>query len=88
MALVDRDKMTELRTASQSQETAAGAFDEIELAAVAYAINNAANTGEYKAVYNQPIRQATHAALIAKGYTVRSIGVAKQSDETLISWEK
>ena len=87
MALVERDKMTTLLDASQAKAVASTALDEIQLKAVAYAINSAANSGETCVEFKEAMREATLDALKAKQYTVKDIGKAKPSDIKLISWK-
>ena len=87
MALVEHDKMTTLYDASQSAATAATALDDIQLKAVAFAINSAANSGETSTTFSEDLRQATLDALKAKNYTIQNIGKADPSKLKLISWK-
>lgn len=73
MSLVPKDQMTILRSASEAKATAQSAEDEIQLQAVAYAINNASNTGQYEVVFQEKLRDATKSELEAKGYTIKYI---------------
>ena len=73
MSLVPRDEMTTLRSASASKATADTALDEQQLMEVAYLINNAANTGEYTAIYQNKLRDATVEALESSGYTIKYV---------------
>lgn len=73
MSIVEKGDMTTLRPASQSAETAASALDDIQLMAVAYAINNAANTGEYRAIFQDKLRPFVIDQLKANGYTIKYI---------------
>lgn len=86
MSLVEKDKMTELRTAAQSYETSISSEDEVQLKAVAYAINSAANTGQLNTVFQGAIRPAVLEELESKGYNIRDIGTAQQDKQMLISW--
>lgn len=69
MALIPRDKITELVSASAAKETADSAANEIDIQVVAAAINNAANTGQYK-VSVSGILPATADKLKSLGYEV------------------
>lgn len=97
MSLVEKDKMTELRSASDSFATAQTAEDDIQLEAVAYAINSAANTGLIRTIYQSALSENTISELESKGYTVKAINDSKIEDlagvqgtnqrfQTLISW--
>ena len=69
MALIPRDEITKLVSASAAKETADSAAQEIDIQVVAAAINNAANTGEYK-VSVSSILPATADKLKSLGYEV------------------
>lgn len=85
MARVDKDDMTTLRPASDSNATAASALDDIQIEAVAYAINNAANCGQYDVIFQEEMRSNTKSELTGKGYT---LAAASQLDRgTVISWK-
>ena len=87
MSRVDKDHMTTLRPASDSKATAATALQEIQMDAVAYAINNAANCGQLSIIYQEPLLKETEDELIAKGYTLRVDGVSATERSTLIIWK-
>ena len=87
MSRVKKDDMTKLRTAEESLETALTAEDEVQLEAVAYLINNAANTGLTRAVYQDKLRPATLSELENKGYSVKYISAADAERQALISWK-
>lgn len=73
MSLVPKDQMTELFSASTSANTAANAEDDIQLKSVAYAINEAANTGLYRVVYQTKLRPNVKAQLESQGYKIKYI---------------
>ena len=87
MALVKLDDMTTLRPAAEARATAETAKDEHNLQAVAYAINNASNTGEYRVVFSEFLRPATLDRLEEEGYTVLPGGVADPNSPTVITWQ-
>ena len=87
MALVDKDHMTELRPASDSRATAQDAEKDIQLMAVAYAINNAANTGETRTIFQGVLLDDVRTQLESKGYTVTNFGPAHPENRIIISWE-
>lgn len=87
MALVEKDEMTTLRSASDSKTTAQSALDDIQLKAVAYAINSAANCGELRVVFQEVLRQTVKDALISNGYTVEAAGIADKERGTIINWK-
>lgn len=88
MSLVEKDKMTELRPASDSRETALGSEDEIQKKAVAFAINSAANTGQLNTIFQGAIRDAVKEELESKGYTIKDVGTAQSDRQILISWKE
>ena len=89
MALIPRDKLTELIPAVDAKSTADSAIDEINLQIVAAAINNAANTGEYKTLIQGEVTQATLDQLSEKGYeVVHYTNPNLASYPTLIKWGK
>lgn len=87
MALVDKDHMTELRPASDSKVTASTAEKDIQLQAVAYAINSAANTGEYTAVYQGKLLDEVKTELESNGYTLLQYTSVIPDNSTVISWK-
>lgn len=85
MAKVDKDHMTTLRTAAESKTTADTALDDTQVEAVAYAINSAANCGEYKVTFQEVLRENVKTQLDGKGYDLKT---ASQLDRgTIISWK-
>lgn len=87
MALVDKDHMTILRPASEAKSTAETAEDDIQLMALAHAINSASNCGEYRTVFQENIRAKNKEELESKGYTLRAAGIADSERGTIISWK-
>ena len=86
--LIPADEMTTLVPATQAQSIAATAEDAIQLKAVAYLINNAANTGQYRAKYNDELRPYVVQQLKSNGYTIRYTGnVYNVEHDCIISWE-
>lgn len=85
MALVDKDEMTSLRTAAESKATAATSLDDIQKKAVAYAINNAANCGQYEVIFQEVLRESTIQSLEEKGYQLSSVPALNKG--TTISWK-
>lgn len=90
MSLVNKDEMTTLRSASDSRATAQTAEKEIQLQAIAYAINNAANTGLFEALYQSPLLPGVKEELEGKGYVVRFVNNNSMQKEhhALISWKE
>lgn len=88
MALVDKDDMTTLFPASSSKTTAQSAEDDIQLKAVAFAINSAANTGQLRVIFQEEIRPNVKTQLENKGYKLDPVpGTAKADSQTVISWK-
>ena len=87
MSLVPKDEMTTLRSASQSLDTANSAEDDIQLKAVAYAINSAANTGQKRVVFQELILDAVKEQLESNGYKLTEYGPCYPERHTIISWE-
>ena len=85
MALVDKDDMTTLRPASDSKATAETAEHDIQLKAVAYAINNAANCGQESIIFQEILRQDVAGDLTSNGYKLKRVPQTERG--TLISWE-
>lgn len=89
MSLVNKEDMTKLRPASEARSTAETAEDEIQLMAVAYAINNASNTGQYKVQFQEQLRDATKSALESNGYRILFLGdVYNEERHSVIYWDK
>lgn len=88
MSLVKRDEMTILRSASEAAETSAQAEDLIQLQSVAYAINEASNTGLYRAVFQDALRDYVKQQLESKGYTIKYINntAYNPTHHALIIW--
>lgn len=87
MSIVARDQMTELRTADESYQTSLVAEDEIQLKAVAYEINTAANSGATRTVYQGKLRPAVLDQITASGYKVTYLKSATPEGQVLISWK-
>lgn len=85
--LIPRDEMTTLLPTSDVQTIAANAEDAIQLQAVAYAINNAANTGEYSTTFLTKLRPYTVQQLKTNGYKIRYTGTPYDIElRCIISW--
>lgn len=87
MSLVDKDHMTELRPASDALATAQTAEDEIQLKAVAFAINSASNTGQTRILFQDPLRDATKSTLESNGYEIKEYEGARPEGRVVISWK-
>ena len=89
MSLVPKEDMDKLRTASQSAETAATAELDVQLKAIAYQINTAANTGQNRAVFQEKLVPGVKEELESKGYKVEfnHNNPYDKENQTLISWE-
>ena len=87
MALVEKDEMTTLRPASESKSTAETALDDIQLQAVAYAINSAANTGELRVIFQETLSDKVKDELESNGYELKDAGIASKERGTVISWK-
>lgn len=87
MALVDKDHMTELRPASDAKSTAETAADDVQLMALAHAINSASNCGEYRTVFQENISAENKKELESKGYVLKAAGIADSERGTIISWK-
>lgn len=90
MSLVPKDEMTTLRSASDSRATAQSAEKDIQLQAIAYAINTAANTGLTETMFQSKLLDGVKDELEGKGYTVRFVDNNSYDREhhTLISWKE
>ena len=89
MALVDKDDMTTLRPASDSRATAQTAEQDIQLKALAYAINNAANCGQTNVIFQEKILDVNIDELKSKGYTIRQDRFVSSTERsTLIEWSE
>lgn len=85
MALVAKDDMVTLRPAADSRATAQTAEHDIQVKAVAYAINNAANCGQDRIIFQEILRQDVADELVAQGYVLRRVPETERG--TLISWK-
>jgi len=86
MALVDKDDMIKLRTAEESRATAQTAEHDIQIKAVAYAINNAANCGQDNIIFQEILRQDVASELKSKGYELSYVPETERG--VLISWKE
>jgi len=86
MALVDREHMTELRSASDAKATALSAESDIQLQSVAYAINEASNTGLTRTIFRGVLLDNTKTQLESKGYKLQNYGEVQPENMTVISW--
>ena len=87
MAQVDKDHMTELRSASDSLATAQSAEKDIQLKAVAFAINSAANTGETRTVFQGVMLEEIKQELESNGYVVQNYNSVDPNKSSMISWK-
>lgn len=86
--MVKKDAMIELYPSSKSKETASDAEDIIQLEAVAYQINNAANTGELMTVFQEELRPNVLASLKSAGYEIQLMDNAASSrGPHVIKWK-
>lgn len=87
MSLIPQDEMRTLKAASAVKAVATTAIVDQQRGAVAYAINNAANTGETSVVINSKLDETLITELEGQGYTLTyDFAKAKPSDEVVISW--
>ena len=88
MARIKPEDMATLQSAAAVKSVASAAVAELEEMQVAHCINEAANTGEYSAVYTRPISNTLRTKLEGQGYTLSSPSpIAKVGDEVTISWK-
>ena len=88
MSRIAPEDMTTLKSAAEVKAVAGTAVSELEEMSVAHCINEAANTGEYTAVYSKPISAALRTKLEGQGYILSSPApLAKSGDVTNISWK-
>ena len=87
MARIAKDDMTTLRTATESKTTAETALYDVQLQAVAYQINNAANCGELRVIFQEILRDDVREELESKGYELKDAGIADAERGTVISWK-
>lgn len=90
MSLVEKDDMTTLRSASDSRATADTAERDIQLKAIAYAINSAANTGEKRVIFQEKLVDGVKEELESKGYILRFVNnnAYHLQNQLLISWDE
>ena len=88
MTRIKPEDMATLQSASDVKAIAETAVSELEEMSVAHCINEAANTGEYSAVYSKPISAALRTKLEGQGYTLSAPApLAKSGDVTNICWK-
>ena len=85
MALIDKEHLSELKTAAEVKEVASGAAFEIEMRTIASAINTAANTGQQSCTYTNVISKEARAKLLANGYRITKVNGFNAA--LTISWE-
>jgi hypothetical protein len=73
MSLVKREDMATLRPASEAKATAATAEDDLQIQSIAYLINEAANTGLCRVIYQQHLRENVKKTLESNGYTIKYV---------------
>lgn len=66
--MISPDAMTTLIPAATAKTEASSALDDQLEGSIAYAINNAVNTGEYSVQINQPISSTLMTKLTGSGY--------------------
>lgn len=86
--MIDYKDLDQLVAASAAQQVAEEAPAEIQLKAVAHAINTAANSGEYKVTFQEPLLPEVLDELKSKGYKIAYIAKADYKDIALITWRK
>lgn len=86
MALIPKDKITILKAADEVKEVAQSAPSEIQMLAIASAINNAANSGEVSVIVQEAVSDSNMKSLKDKGYVVTKSGHA-DNNLTEISWK-
>ena len=88
MTRIKPEDMATLQSAADVKAIAETAVAELEEMSVAHCINEAANTGEYSAVYSKPISDALRTKLEGQGYTLSAPApLAKSGDVTNICWK-
>ena len=88
MALIPQEDLKELQPASAVKSVAETAVYEQDLQAVAFAINNAANTGATSVTITMKLSNAVQEELKSNGYTLTNYKYnANPKDQTIISWE-
>ena len=88
MTRIAPEDMTTLISAAEAKTVASTAADELEEMQVAHCINEAANCGQYSAVYCRPLSTTMITKLETEGYTLtQPQPMAKPGDEYIISWK-
>ena len=88
MSRILPEDMTTLITASMAKSFAYPALEELEEISVAYAINSAANCGEYTTTYAKPISSTLRAKLEGMGYVITPPApLARNGEVSIISWK-
>lgn len=88
MSRIAPEDMATLISASEAKTVASTAKSELEEMSVAHCINEAANTGETRAVYCRPMSDEMKTKLEGQGYKVlQPYPLAKHGDEYIISWK-
>ena len=88
MTLIPQDEMFELKPAATVKTVSETAELEQEKKAVAFAINNAANTGSTNVVINHRLSKELTDLLTSNGYTItHNFSRVDPKDEPVISWE-
>lgn len=89
MALIPMDELMTLKAASAVKTVADNALADQQEKEVAYAINTAANTGEYDVAYNGKLIDSVKTKLEADGYTVTyDVALMNSEDIAHISWKE
>ena len=89
MALVPKDEMTTLRSAADAYSTSQTAEYEQQLKAVAFAVNEASNTGETRTMFLGKLLDDVKSELESKGYTVKeNEQAANPPIQNVISWKQ
>lgn len=86
MSRIDQKDLCILKTAAEIRTVANDADKELELSRIAFAINTAANSGEYQVEWVDKISDDAKTALESKGYTLETKIVAL-STHYIIKWE-
>ena len=89
MALIPMDELMTLKAASAVKTVASTAAADQQEKEIAYAINTAANTGEYDVAYNGKIIDSVKTKLESNGYKV-TYDIARMNAEDIahISWKE
>lgn len=85
MNLVERTDMDKLISAYAAATTAITAEDDVQLKAVAYAINSAANTGQFRTLFQEKLRPNVKDELESNGYKLTPVGDV-HARKVIISW--